>query len=332
MVDLDSDPTKLIDVVEIGKQLLITRGALTTFSIANDVAKYFAIIPAMFVAAYPGLDALNVMRLTLTGVGDPVRGDLQRADHRRADPAGPARRPLPAGLGGRAAAAQPAALRRRRHHRALPRASRSSTCSSPSSPESDEPTMPEPSASCCTGAPRRSLVLTVLLGIAYPLLVTRASAQVAFPDRSRGSLVVARRRPWSAPRCSARSSTVTSGSSPRPVGRRLRRAGQRRLQPRTQRAGPADRRSTSAGPRRRRPRGGRPRPGAARRGHRLRPPAWTRTSPPRTPSSRSTGWPAPAAWPGRRSGRWSPSTPRAARWASSASRGSTCVELNLAAR
>jgi len=63
MVDLDSDPTKLIEIVEIGKQLLITRGALTTFSIANDVAKYFAIIPAMFVVAYPGLDSLNVMRL-----------------------------------------------------------------------------------------------------------------------------------------------------------------------------------------------------------------------------------------------------------------------------
>ncbi|MGZ8769040.1 potassium-transporting ATPase subunit KdpB [Aeromicrobium sp.] len=63
MVDLDSDPTKLIDIVGIGKQLLITRGALTTFSIANDVAKYFAIIPAMFVAAYPSLDALNVMQL-----------------------------------------------------------------------------------------------------------------------------------------------------------------------------------------------------------------------------------------------------------------------------
>ncbi|WP_426243369.1 potassium-transporting ATPase subunit KdpB [Nocardioides sp. LHG3406-4] len=63
MVDLDSDPTKLIDIVEIGKQLLITRGALTTFSIANDIAKYFAIIPAMFVVAYPSLDALNVMGL-----------------------------------------------------------------------------------------------------------------------------------------------------------------------------------------------------------------------------------------------------------------------------
>lgn len=63
MVDLDSDPTKLIEIVEIGKQLLITRGALTTFSIANDIAKYFAIIPAMFVALFPGLDLINVMRL-----------------------------------------------------------------------------------------------------------------------------------------------------------------------------------------------------------------------------------------------------------------------------
>jgi K+-transporting ATPase ATPase B chain len=63
MVDLDSDPTKLIEIVEIGKQLLITRGALTTFSIANDIAKYFAILPAMFAAVYPSLSTLNVMRL-----------------------------------------------------------------------------------------------------------------------------------------------------------------------------------------------------------------------------------------------------------------------------
>ena len=63
MVDLDSDPTKLIEIVEIGKQLLVTRGALTTFSIANDVAKYFAILPAMFAAAIPGLAALDLMRL-----------------------------------------------------------------------------------------------------------------------------------------------------------------------------------------------------------------------------------------------------------------------------
>jgi K+-transporting ATPase ATPase B chain len=63
MVDLDSNPTKLLDIVEIGKQILMTRGALTTFSVANDVAKYFAIIPAIFVAAFPVLGALNVMRL-----------------------------------------------------------------------------------------------------------------------------------------------------------------------------------------------------------------------------------------------------------------------------
>ena len=63
MVDLDSNPTKLIDIVATGKQMLMTRGALTTFSVANDVAKYFAIIPAMFLALYPGLGVLNVMGL-----------------------------------------------------------------------------------------------------------------------------------------------------------------------------------------------------------------------------------------------------------------------------
>jgi K+-transporting ATPase ATPase B chain len=63
MVDLDSNPTKLIEIVEIGKQLLITRGSLTTFSIANDIAKYFAIIPAMFAGVFGGLDTLNIMRL-----------------------------------------------------------------------------------------------------------------------------------------------------------------------------------------------------------------------------------------------------------------------------
>lgn len=63
MVDLDSNPTKLIDIVEVGKQMLVTRGALTTFSVANDVAKYFAILPALFAVAYPGLEALNLMHL-----------------------------------------------------------------------------------------------------------------------------------------------------------------------------------------------------------------------------------------------------------------------------
>ena len=117
MVDLDSNPTKLIEIVEIGKQLLMTRGALTTFSIANDVAKYFAIIPAMFILAFPQLAALNVMRLATPRVGDPVGGDLQRGDHHRADSAGAARHRLQAARRGGDPAAQPADLRRGRRDR-----------------------------------------------------------------------------------------------------------------------------------------------------------------------------------------------------------------------
>ncbi len=78
MVDLDSDPTKLIEVVEIGKQLLMTRGALTTFSVANDVAKYFAIIPALFAGTLPWLKAIDIMRLHSPDVaGNPIGGDFQ---------------------------------------------------------------------------------------------------------------------------------------------------------------------------------------------------------------------------------------------------------------
>ena len=91
MVDLDSNPTKLIEIVEIGKQLLMTRGALTTFSIANDVAKYFAIIPAMLMVTFPVIAPLNIMRLRLPAERHPERGHLQRPDHRRADPPGAAR-------------------------------------------------------------------------------------------------------------------------------------------------------------------------------------------------------------------------------------------------
>ena len=108
MVDLDSNPTKLIEIVEIGKQMLMTRGALTTFSIANDVAKYFAIIPAAFATTYPALGALNVMRLATPAERDPLGGHLQRADHRRADPARAEGRALPRARRGRGAAAQPA--------------------------------------------------------------------------------------------------------------------------------------------------------------------------------------------------------------------------------
>ena len=121
MVDLDSDPTKLLEVIAIGKQLLITRGSITTFSIANDVAKYFAILPAMFVAVYPELNGAEHHGPGDAAERDPVGGHLQRADHRRADPARPARRRLPAGAGERAAPAQPAHLRPGRDHRAVHR-------------------------------------------------------------------------------------------------------------------------------------------------------------------------------------------------------------------
>ncbi len=128
MVDLDSNPTKLIEIVEVGKQLLITRGALTTFSIANDVAKYFAILPAMFAYTYatePGkrgpLNSLNVMHL-----GDPKsailsRDHLQRADHPGARPARAPRRQVPRDRRDGAAAAQPLDLRPRRDDPSLHR-------------------------------------------------------------------------------------------------------------------------------------------------------------------------------------------------------------------
>ena len=121
MVDLDSNPTKLIEIVEIGKQLLMTRGALTTFSIANDVAKYFAIIPAMFLATFPDARRAEHHGAADAAVGDSVGRDLQRADHRRAGAAGAARHHVPPDGRGGAAAAQPADLRRRRHHRPVHR-------------------------------------------------------------------------------------------------------------------------------------------------------------------------------------------------------------------
>ena len=129
MVDLDSNPTKLIEIVEVGKQLLITRGALTTFSIANDVAKYFAILPAVFVTTWAAtartakgpLHVLNVM-----GLGTP-RSAIVSAIIFNAIiiplliPLSLRGRPLPADRRERAAAAQPLHLRPRRHHRAVHR-------------------------------------------------------------------------------------------------------------------------------------------------------------------------------------------------------------------
>ncbi len=121
MIDLDSDPTKLIEVVEIGKQLLMTRGALTTFSIANDVAKYFAILPAMFAAAYPAMNALECHALDDAAERDTLGDYLQRAHHRRADPAGAARREIQAARRKCRAARKRPDLRRRRHYRTVRR-------------------------------------------------------------------------------------------------------------------------------------------------------------------------------------------------------------------
>ncbi len=120
MVDLDSDPTKLIEIVEIGKQLLMTRGSLTTFSIANDVAKYFAIIPAMFVAL---LSAASE-RSTSCACTRPKARSFPRSSSMRSIiialiPLGLARRDLQAGRRGASAGPQSSRLRSRRYHRAL---------------------------------------------------------------------------------------------------------------------------------------------------------------------------------------------------------------------
>ena len=99
MVDLDSNPTKLIEVVKIGKQLLMTRGSLTTFSIANDVAKYFAIIPAAFALTYPGVERLEHHAFGHPPKCDPLGGHFQRGHHRLFGALGPEGREIPARLG-----------------------------------------------------------------------------------------------------------------------------------------------------------------------------------------------------------------------------------------
>ncbi|MDC4205945.1 MAG: HAD-IC family P-type ATPase [Candidatus Manganitrophus sp.] len=119
MVDLDSNPTKLIEIVEVGKQMLMTRGALTTFSIANDVAKYFAIMPAAFVGTYPGLAALNVMRLATPQSAVMSAVIFNALIIVALIPLGAERDSLPAGRRAVTAAAQPGGLRPGRHDRAV---------------------------------------------------------------------------------------------------------------------------------------------------------------------------------------------------------------------
>ena len=184
MVDLDSNPTKLIEIVEIGKQLLMTRGSLTTFSIANDVAKYFAILPAMFMATYPALAALNVMRLS-----SPQSAILSAVIFNALIiialiPLGAAGRGLPAGRGRGPAAAQSVDLRPRRHRAAVHRH------------QGDRHGAGRPASGLKETIMLRDIrpaivllaLLTLLTGLAYPLGVT-ALAQFALPGLANGSLI-----------------------------------------------------------------------------------------------------------------------------------------------
>ena len=184
MVDLDSNPTKLIEIVGIGKQLLITRGALTTFSIANDVAKYFAIIPAMFVAVYPQLDVTEHHAAVVAGVGDPVGRHLQRPDHRGPDPAGPSRRPLPAQQRLRPARPEHGHLRPGRPDRALPghQGHRSAHL-----PHPRNRVIAMPALRQLVPAVRILVVMTVLLGLIYPAAMFAVGRLM--PARTDGSLV-----------------------------------------------------------------------------------------------------------------------------------------------
>ena len=251
MVDLDSNPTKLMDIVEIGKQLLITRGALTTFSIANDVAKYFAIIPAMFVTTYPALDRLNVMHLTSPQSAILSAVDLQRADHRGARAARAPRRALPAGRRRGSAAPQPADLRSRRDHRALHR-------------HQADRHVPRggafPVIRTIVRALLATLVLAALTGLAYPLVMT-GIGQVAFAHDANGSLVDVNGN-RSAARSSDRPGTARSGST---GDRRRSATTRRRRRARTSGRGPSSSPTTSRRRRARSSRSSRPTHPASRR-------------------------------------------------------------------
>ena len=189
MVDLDSNPTKLLEVVEVGKQLLMTRGCLTTFSIANDVAKYFAILPAMFMAVFPEIAPLNVM-----GLASPESAILSAVIFNALIivaliPLALRGVAVPAAGRGRAAAPLAAHLRPGRRRRAVRRHQAHRRGAGRRRPGVGGESMKNE----IMVALRMTVVTLVLTGLAYPLAVTGV-AQVLFPRAANGSLVE-RRRP-----------------------------------------------------------------------------------------------------------------------------------------
>ena len=189
MVDLDSNPTKLIEIVETGKQMLMTRGALTTFSIANDVAKYFAIIPAAFAITYPQLGALNIMHLATPNSAILSAVIFNALIIVAADSARHQGREVPAAGRRTTAAAQSAHLRAGRHHRAVSRnqADRHGPVGRAAGLKGDRVM----SAHVLRPAVSLLVVMTVLLGIVYPLVIT-GIARLVFPLQAEGSLRSAR--------------------------------------------------------------------------------------------------------------------------------------------
>ncbi len=180
MVDLDSNPTKLMEIVEIGKQLLITRGSLTTFSIANDVAKYFAIIPAMFQSVFPDARHAQHHEAEQSALRDPLGGHLQRDHHRAADPARVARREVPRARCRGGAASQPPDLRTRWARRTVHR-------HQARRPRRHGPGSEVMRRQLLTGL-YMTITLIVLLGVIYPLAVFGAG-QLLFKDNANGSFV-----------------------------------------------------------------------------------------------------------------------------------------------